>query len=426
MYNMIEVRFVDINGRLKAMNCPLEKPVDNIQDVKKDPIFIEGVNIDGSSVPGFTPLENSDLHLKPISETLIDLPYTSDPKLGVMCEITQAGKIFAGDTRSQLVKVIRKHLEPRGWKLKIGPEPEFYLLKDGESVDNGKYADVFPDSISAGMIRRFSRHMNKAGLVPRVHHHEVGPGQYEVEIGFMDAVRIADAIVTYKAMIRALAYKNGHVATFMPKPFYGKAGNGMHFHTSLWQGSDNLFGKGKANEISQTGQHFMAGIIAHAQALTAIVAPTINSYKRLVPGYEAPVYVAWAPLNRSALIRIPEFRNPSMARFEYRCPDPSTNPYLAFAALIVAGIDGIERELELAPPVARNIYKLSPEERQELLIQTLPGNLFEAVNHLKQDTIIREALGHHIFSEFVKAKKREWEQYSTQVTDWDWINYLNV
>ncbi|MFW9856273.1 MAG: glutamine synthetase family protein [Candidatus Thorarchaeota archaeon] len=426
MYNMVEVRFVDINGRLKAMNCPLEKPVDNIQDVKEDSIFIEGVNIDGSSVSGFTPLESSDLHLKPISETLIDLPYTSDPKLAVMCEITQAGETFAGDTRSRLVDVIKEHLTPRSWELKIGPEPEFYLLKDGESVDSGKYADVFPDSIAAGMIKRFSRYMSKAGLFPRVHHHEVGPGQYEVEIGFMDAVSIADAIVTYKAMIRALAHKNGHVATFMPKPFFGKAGNGMHFHTSLWKGVDNLFGKEKANEISQLGQHFMAGIMEHAQALTAIVAPTINSYKRLVPGYEAPVYVAWAPLNRSALIRIPEFGKPNLARFEYRCPDPSTNPYLSFTALIAAGTDGIDRELELPPPVGQNIYKLSPKEREELSIQTLPGNLFEAVDHLKRDRLLRAALGHHIYNAFVKAKKREWEQYSTQVTDWDWINYVNV
>jgi glutamine synthetase len=389
MYEMLEIRFVDINGRLKAMNCPLEKPVDDLQAAKHDSIFSEGVNIDGSSVPGFTSLENSDLHLKPIRETLIDLPYTSEPKLGVMCKITQAGKIFTGDTRSQLVNVIEKLLGSRGWSLKIGPEPEFYLLKDGESVDSGKYADVFPDSYSAGMIKRFSRYMRKTGLLPRVHHHEVGPGQYEVEIGYMEAVRIADAIVTYKAMIRALAQKNGHMATFMPKPFFGRAGNGMHFHTSLWEGSTNLFATDKANEISTMGLQFMAGIMEHAQAMTAIVAPTVNSYKRLVPGYEAPVYIAWAPLNRSALIRVPEFARPNMARFEYRCPDPSTNPYLAFIALIAAGMDGIERELELPPPVRSNIYN-------------------------------------HIFKAFVEIKQREWAQYSTQVTDWDWTNYLNV
>ncbi|MFX0052881.1 MAG: glutamine synthetase family protein, partial [Candidatus Hermodarchaeota archaeon] len=365
-------------------------------------------------------------HLLPEKETLFELPYTDEPKLAVMCEIRQNNRIFEGDTRSRLKQIVEKYLRSRGWSLKIGPEPEFYLLKENDPVDKGEYADTYPNSIAEGVIKRFSQNLSKSTLKPKVHHHEVGPGQYEIEIGHDFSLRTADAIVTYKAIIRAMAVKNGYTATFMPKPFYGEAGNGMHFHTSLWEGSTNLFGTNKKNEISTLAMQFMAGILEHAQAITAIVAPTVNSYKRLVPGYEAPVYLAWGPLNRSALLRVPMFQNPNTARFEYRCPDPSSNPYLAFIAVIAAGMDGIERELELQPPTNRNIFSLSSEERKDLGIKTLPGNLFEALSYLKRDTILCNALGNHIYKQFMKIKKEEWLQYSTQVTDWDWKNFLNV
>jgi glutamine synthetase len=424
MYNMLEIRFVDIHGKIRAMNTPIAA-----QDLTKalnDPVFSEGVNIDGSSVAGFTELSNSDLHLLPEKETLFELPYTDEPKLAVMCEIQQNNRIFEGDTRSRLKQIVEKYLRSRGWSLKIGPEPEFYLLKENDPVDNGEYADTYPDSIAEGVIKRFSLHLSRSTIKPKVHHHEVGPGQYEIEIGHDFLLRTADAIVTYKAIIRALAVKYGYTATFMPKPFYGEAGNGMHFHTSLWEDSTYLFGTNKNNEISTLAKQFMAGILEHAQAMTAIVAPTVNSYKRLVPGYEAPVYLAWGPLNRSALIRVPMFQSPKAARFEYRCPDPSSNPYLAFIVVIAAGMDGIERELELPSPINRNIFRLSSKERKDLNIKTLPGNLFEALSYLEGDTVLRDALGSHIYKQFMKIKKEEWLQYSTQVTDWDWKNFLNV
>ncbi|MFX0209862.1 MAG: glutamine synthetase family protein [Candidatus Hodarchaeota archaeon] len=424
MFNMLEIRFVDIHGILRAMNTPIA--AGDLSKALDDPVFSEGVNIDGSSVAGFTELSNSDLHLLPEKETLIELPYTYEPKLAVMCEIRQNNRIFEGDTRSQLKQIIEKHLRSRGWSLKIGPEPEFYLLKENDPVDKGEYADTFPNSIAEGVIKRFSQHLSKSTLKPKVHHHEVGPGQYEIEIGHDFLLRTADAIVTYKAIIRALAVKNGYTATFMPKPFYGEAGNGMHFHTSLWEGSTNLFGTDKNKEISTIAKQFMAGILEHAQAMTAIVAPTVNSYKRLVPGYEAPVYLAWGPLNRSALLRVPMFQKPKNARFEYRCPDPSSNPYLAFIAVITAGMDGIERELELQLPTNKNIFRLSSKERKDLGIKTLPGNLFEALSYLERDAILRDALGNHIYKQFMNIKKEEWLQYSTQVTDWDWKNFLNV
>lgn len=424
MFNILEIRFVDIHGTLKAMNFPVA--VEDLSTATTNNVFSEGINIDGSSVEGFTPLENSDLHLLPVPDSLFELPYTDEPKLAVMCDIRQNGAIFAGDTRSQLRKIIEKYLTTKGLTLKVGPEPEFYLFKDNVPVDQGQYADIFPNAIVEGMVKRFSQYLTKALIQPKVHHHEVGPGQYEIEIGYEEALRIADIIVTYKATIRALAAKLGYTATFMPKPFLEEAGNGMHCHISLWDGTKNLFSNSDPNKISALAEHFMAGILEHAQAMTVLVAPTVNSYKRLVPGYEAPVYVAWGPLNRSALIRVPMFNNPRLARFEYRCPDPSCNPYLALISIVTAGMDGVKRELELPPPVKGNIFKLSSKERQELDIKNLPGNLFEALSFLEKDKLLCDALGDHICKKLFLLKKEEWLNYSTQVTDWDWKNYLQV
>ncbi|GAG20429.1 unnamed protein product, partial [marine sediment metagenome] len=252
-----------------------------------------------------------------------ELPYVDEPKLAAMCDIHQDGIIFAGDTRSQLRSIIEKHLTTKGLSLKVGPEPEFYLLKDNVPVDQGQYADIFPNARVEGIVKRFSQYLTKSLIQPKVHHHEVGPGQYEIEIGYEEVLRVADIIVTYKATIRALAAKLGYTATFMPKPYAQLAGNGMHFHISLWEGTKNLFSHSDPRKISLLAEQFMAGILEHAQAMTVLVAPTVNSYKRLVPGYEAPVYGAWGPLNRSTLIRVPMFNNPRFARFEYRCPDPS-------------------------------------------------------------------------------------------------------
>ncbi|MHA1513361.1 MAG: glutamine synthetase family protein [Candidatus Hodarchaeales archaeon] len=424
MYNVIEIRFVDIHGKLKAMNVPVT--IHDLQTANSDPVFTEGANIDGSSVAGFTPLENSDLHLIPDPESLIELSYTEEPKIAVMCDIYQHGKVFIGDTRSRLKSVIDEKLSSRGWKLKVGPEPEFFLLKDKKPVDNGGYADIFPNAIAEGVIKRFPTHLAKAGISCKVHHHEVGSGQYEIEIEHSDVLKTADSIVTYKAIVRALAAKIGYSATFMPKPFGNESGNGMHFHLSLFKGEQNLFSTQKRNEISELAQQFMAGILEHAEALTVLVAPTVNSFKRLVPGFEAPVYIAWAPLNRSALCRVPMFQNPETARFEYRCPDPSANPYLAMIAVIAAGMDGIERELELPSPIRSNIFDLSPEERAKMNIRELPGNLFQALSFLEKDDVIQNALGEHIYNHFLLLKRGEWLRYSTQVTDWDLKEYYDV
>jgi len=422
---MIEVRFVDIHGRLKAMNLPLDKPAATIEDVKTDSIFETGANIDGSSVEGFTPIENSDLNLIPLPETLFQIPYTELPKVASMCEIQRNGKVSDVDTRSRL----RQQMEillGENQSLNIGPEPEFFIIQDNKPVDSGGYGEIFPSASASGLIKRFSDDLIKAGIVPHVHHHETAPGQYEIELAHHDALITSDTVVNYKGLIRALAVKSGLRATFMPKPFEKINGNGMHFHISLWEGTTNLFATENPNELSELGYQFIAGLLEHARGLTAIVAPTVNSYKRLVPGYEAPVYIAWAPLNRSALIRIPMFTKPAHARLEYRCPDPSSNIYLAILATMAAGIDGIKNNLELAPPIKRNIYKMNTEERIQNNIGSLPGNLHESLGCFKQDKVLQDALGSFISQQFIKQKEREWLDYSIQVTDWDWDKYFNV
>jgi len=428
MFNITEIRFVDIHGRLKTMNLPLEKPVSTIDDAKNDPIFEIGANIDGSSVEGFTPIEDSDLLLKPLRETLFQLPYTEFPKLACMCEIMRNGKVFEGDTRSRLRQQM-EHLLGKNKILKIGPEPEFFILKGNKPIDSGQYGDVFPSAAASGLIKRFSDNLTTAGVSPRIHHHETANGQYEIELKHGNVLTIADTVVNYKGLIRALAAKNNLMATFMPKPFEKMNGNGMHCHISLWDVSEamtNLFSTEKPNELSELGQQFIAGILEHAMGLTAIVAPTVNSYKRLVPGYEAPVYIAWAPLNRSALVRIPMFDKPNLARLEYRCPDPSCNIYLALLAILAAGIDGIKNNLELAPPVRRNIYHMTPKERNQHNIGTLPGDLHQAIDCFKEDRVLRDAIGPFISQQFIALKEREWLKYSTQVTDWDWDKYFDV
>jgi len=428
MFNMIEIRFVDIHGRLAAMNMPLEETALSVQDALMDSIFDSGANIDGSSVAGFTPIEDSDLLLKPLKETLFQLPYTEDQKLACMCEILRNGKIYEGDTRSRLRHQMERLLGGNQ-VLRIGPEPEFFIIKDDIPFDQGGYGDVFPTAAASGLIKRFSEDLTTAGVSPRVHHHETAPGQYEIEMLHGDALIIADTIVNYKGLIRGLAEKSGLKATFMPKPFAGMNGNGMHMHISLWDLSDsetNLFASGEPNKLSDKGYQFIAGILDHAMGLTALVAPTVNSYKRLVPGYEAPVYIAWAPLNRSALIRIPMFDKPKHARLEYRCPDPSCNVYMALSGIIAAGMDGIRRNLDLTPPIRQNIYKMTRDERTRQAVGTLPGSLQQALDCFKTDHILRDAIGPYLTNRFIELKEREWLEYSTQVTNWDWSKYFNV
>ncbi|MFX0113658.1 MAG: glutamine synthetase family protein [Candidatus Hodarchaeota archaeon] len=405
------------------MTVPLESNYHSLDEVASDPVFEAGVNIDGSSVQGFTRIEDSDLVLLPDRQSLFMVPYVErGRKAAVMCYIFKDGQPFEGDTRAHLTNTLRKL---NGRSLSVGPEPEFYLIEDNSPADQGQYADVYPSSRSSGLIKQFSMDLRTAGIETKISHHEVGRGQYEIELHFADALRTADTVVTYNNLIKALALKRGLEATFMPKPFEGENGNGMHCHLSLWNGGTNLFVGEQAGEVSEIALHFIAGLLAHAPALTALVAPTVNSYKRLVPGYEAPVYISWAKRNRSCLIRIPYFGISNGARIEYRCPDPSCNPYLAFAAILVAGMDGVSRQLEPPTPVEGiNVYKMSEGELKTRGIRTLPTNLEQALNALEEDRTILGSLPKHIARAFLAAKWGEWQEYNTKVTDWEWRRYF--
>lgn len=422
-FEFLEIRFVDITGAPKMMTVPLENNGNSLDDVALDPVFETGVNIDGSSVKGFTKIEDSDLVLMPDPASLFAVPYIERArKAGVMCYIFKGGQPFEGDTRALLTNTLQKF---NGQRLSVGPEPEFFLIQDEKPADEGKYADVYPSSSSSGLIKQFSVDLRTAGIQTKISHHEVGKGQYEIELQFADALRTADTVVTYRNLIKALALKRDLQATFMPKPFEKENGNGMHCHLSLWEGQGNLFASGEVGEVSEIALHFIAGLLEHAPALTAIVAPTINSYKRLVPGYEAPVYISWAKRNRSCLIRIPYFRDEGGARIEFRCPDSSCNPYLAFTAILAAGMDGVAKTMEPPAPVEGiNVYTMKKSELKAKGITTLPTNLEQALNALEEDKIILKSFPEHILGEFLAAKWAEWQEYNTKVTDWEWGRYF--
>lgn len=422
-FEFLEIRFVDITGAPKMMTVPLEIQSNSLDDIASDPVFETGVNIDGSSVQGFTKIEDSDLVLMPDPSSLFAVPYIERArKAAAMCYIFKVGRPFEGDTRALLTNTLRAL---NGQNLSVGPEPEFFLIQDEQPADAGKYADVYPSSSSSGLIKQFSVDLRTAGIQTKISHHEVGRGQYEIELQFADALRTADTVVTYRNLIKALALKRGLLATFMPKPFEKENGNGMHCHLSLWNGTENLFASEESSEVSETALHFIAGLLEHAPALTAITAPTINSYKRLVPGYEAPVYISWAKQNRSCLVRIPYFGEKGGARIELRCPDPSCNPYLAFTAILVAGMEGITKKLEPPAPVEGiNVYELKKSELKARGIATLPTNLEQALNALEADKAILAAFPEHIIREFLAAKWTEWAEYNTKVTDWEWRRYF--
>ena len=422
-FNILEIRFVDVHGRIIGMNQPI-KPVDTLQEVIDNTIFQDGFKFDGSSVPGMTEIQDSDLLLELLPETIIELPYTEDPKAAVLAEIHQNGEIFAGDTRSQLKRILEKELGPNR-RLMVGPEPEFFILKEGKPLDQATYGDIYPTAPGISLLKRLCQALMVAGIEANVSHHEVSPGQHEIELGFTEALRAADLIITYKQFVRGLAAKMGYGVTFMPKPFTGINGSGMHMHLSLWEGEENLFAE-KNGELSSMAKHFMAGVLTHAKGLSVLVSPTVNSYKRLVPGFEAPVYIAWGHRNRSTLLRVPTYRERNGARFEYRAPDPSCNPYIAIAGIVKAGMEGVRKELELPPEIRENIYKLSKEERNIRGIETLPENLGEAVKALQTDPIVSNSMTDHTLQRFIEIKNQEWMDYTTQITDWDWERYLHV
>lgn len=418
----VRLQFVDVLGIPKNVEIP----------VKKLPLALEdGINFDGSSIQGFVRIEESDMKLVPDPDTFIVCPWEEERVARVICDVRRPdGSPFEGCPRTNLKRLL-KEVREKGYEFKVGTEAEFFILKyEGKQIvtsDHGSYFDLLPLDLEESLRRDMVIALEELGFRIEASHHEVAPSQHEIDFEYGDALKIADNLITLKLAVKTLALRKGYVATFMPKPLYGVPGSGMHTHLSLFRGEENLFHDPQSPDgLSHIAKGFIAGLLEHAPAITAITNPLVNSYKRLVPGYEAPVYIAWAEKNRSPLVRVPSQRGKG-TRAEFRSPDPSCNPYLAFAVILQAGIDGVERGLDPGRPRNNvNLYDLTCEEREEWGIRNLPRNLGEALSALEEDEVVKNALTPHILDYFLKAKRQEWEEFQQMVHPWEIERYLEI
>src|SRR6056297_625854 len=398
--DFLRLQFTDILGTVKNVSIPASQA---------EKAFEEGIYFDGSSIEGFVRIQESDMRLEPDPSTFAVLPWRRDENgaaARLICDVigTQTGEPFAGDPRYVLRRALGR-AEEMGYTLNAGPEPEFFVFEkdeDGHATtdthDAGGYFDLAPKDLASDLRREIVYNLEDMGFEVESSHHEVAEGQHEISFKYDDGLSTADNIATFRSVVRATAEVNDVHATFMPKPIAHINGSGMHTHLSLFttDGENAFHDEDDEFNLSETAKQFVAGILDHAPAVTAVADPTVNSYKRLVPGYEAPVYIAWSDVNRSALIRKPAARAPAASRIELRSPDPSCNPYLGLAVMLQAGLDGIERGLECPAPVRENIYEFDEAKREEYGIETLPENLGQAVDALEADEIVRQALGPHV------------------------------
>jgi glutamine synthetase len=422
----IRLQFTDIQGLVKSVSIPatrLGKALDS------------GTGFDGSSIEGFARIQESDMLLRPDISSFALLPWRARENKNVarlICDVYKPnGQPFEGDPRFVLKRAMKK-AEEMGYTMNVGPELEFFLFK----MENGRattiphdfagYFDFGPVDLAEDIRREIVLALTEMGFKIEASHHEVAKGQHEIDFTYGEALRTADNVVTFKYVTRTIAMRNGLAATFMPKPVYGAAGSGMHVNISLFRGEENAFFDPEAKmQLSDLARHFVGGLLEHAPAITAITNPLVNSYKRLVSGFEAPVYIGWSGPNRSSLIRVPSGRGLS-TRLEFRSPDPSCSPYLGFAAILAAGLDGVRRKIEPEDPVDLNIYELSDEERGRLGIRLLPSNLREALDFLEEDMVVRDALGEHVYANFSRLGSLEWEMYNRQVHPWEVERYINT
>ncbi|MCE5213751.1 MAG: type I glutamate--ammonia ligase [Methanobacterium sp.] len=423
----VRLQFVDINGTPKNMAIPLVKPGD-IEDIIKD-----GLLFDGSSVDGFVDINDSDLILKPDPASFSPLPWRPEEQgtCRFICDVYWPdGKPFEGDPRYILQRALDK-VHEKGYEYNIGPEPEFFIIGEDETgcivpQDDGVYFDVEPVDQGTDVRRELVLGLESLNFDIEVSHHEVGPGQHEIDFKFDKAMKTADAVITFKQAIKAIVDNLGYMVTFMPKPFFGVNGSGMHCHQSLFKDGKNIFFDPDAeNQLSEEALYFTGGLLKHSKALSAVVAPSVNSYKRLVPGYEAPVYIAYGLRNRSTLVRIPASRG-NGTRVEFRCPDPSCNPYLAFAAMLEAGMDGIKNKIHPGEPTEIDVFELDSDELNKLGIETLPSSLWEAYHSLEKDEVVKSSLGEHVYTKFMENKKKEWDDYRIQVFPYELDKYLMI
>jgi glutamine synthetase len=424
----VKFQFTDILGVLKSFAVPvaeLEMGMD------------EGMGFDGSSIMGYTPIHESDMIAMPDLSTFQVMPWRTGEGQGkvarLICDVLKPdGKPFEGDPRW----VLKKNLEEaakKGFTMNVGPELEFFTFKSMESpetTDIGGYFDLLPLDEAENLRRDIISNLTQMGIRVEYSHHEVAPSQHEIDLRYNEALAMADDAQTYKLVVKATSRQHGLYSTFMPKPLFGENGSGMHTHQSLFytkNGKNAFYDKDDPEGwyLSDIAKSYIAGCLKYARQITLALAQWVNSYKRLVPGYEAPVYVSWARRNRSAMVRVPLYKpgKEKATRIEYRCPDPAANPYLAFSAMLAAGMAGIEEKLELRRPTEKDIFEMSPAQRRREGIKELPGNLGEAIAEFEKSKLMKEAFGEHVFENLIEIKKAEWDDYRVQVHQWELDRY---
>jgi glutamine synthetase len=422
----IRLWFTDILGSLKSFAITVEELEQALE---------EGQGFDGSSIEGFARIDESDMVAMPDPATFQLIPWRPRERgvARMFCDILHPdGTPFEGDPRHVLKRNLKRATD-LGYTFYVGPELEFFYFKSSEQppigLDKGGYFDLTPLDVASDLRRQTVLTLEDMGIGVEYSHHEVAPSQHEIDLRYTDALTMADNAMTYRLVVKEVALQNGVYATFMPKPHANENGSGMHTHQSLFKGDRNaFFDPNDEYHISALGKSYVAGILRHAPEFTLVTNQWVNSYKRLVPGYEAPVYVTWARRNRSDLVRIPEYKpgKEVATRIEYRAPDPACNPYLAFAVMLAAGLEGIEREYPLPPPTEENVFELGEEERKRRGIQVLPGSLKEAIDAFEGSDVVRRAIGDHVFHSLIKNKKIEWDAYRRHVTDFELDRYLPV
>ena len=428
----VRLWFTDILGSLKGFAVTVEE---------LEAALTRGMGFDGSSIEGFARYDESDMYALPDPTTFSILPWR--PKTNAVarmfCDVvTPDGEPFEGDPRA----VLKRNLERAAalsYTYYVAPEIEYFYFKDSQStvpLDGGGYFDQEAPDLATDLRRETVLTLEELGVPVEFSHHEGAPSQHEIDLRHTDALTMADAVMTYRVVVKEIAMQHGYYATFMPKPVYGINGSGMHTQLSLSNGNTNaFFDEDDPDQLSEVAKMFIAGLLSHAREITAVTNQWVNSYKRLVPGrgseglgYEAPMFVSWARVNRSDLVRVPAFKpgREESRRVEYRVPDPACNPYLAFSVMLAAGLEGIEKGYTLPPPAQTNLYGLTEEQRRDMGIETLPGSLYEAIQATEGSDIVRRALGDHVFRSFIQNKKIEWEQYRSQVTDYEIKRYLPI
>lgn len=417
--------FTDILGFLKSFSITVEE---------LEEALIDGMGFDGSSIEGFARIDESDMIALPDPNTFVLIPWRPKAQAvsRMFCDILRpGGEPFDGDPRYVLKQNLKRAAD-KGYTYYVGPELEYFYFKDSQStqiLDEGGYFDMVPLDAATDLRRETVLMLEELGIGVEYSHHEVAKSQHEIDMRYTDAMTMADQVMTYRLVVKQVALANGVYATFMPKPVFGMNGSGMHVHQSLFKGSANAFFEAKDKyHLSKLAKGFIAGLLKHAPEISCVTSQWVNSYKRLVPGYEAPVYLTWARRNRSDLVRVPEYKpgREKATRIEYRSPDPACNPYLCFSVMLAAGLEGIEKGYELPEPVEENVYEMSNEEREKRGIKTLPANLLEAIQLTEKSEVVRKALGEHVFNAFLKNKKIEWDQYRTQVSEYEIKRYLPI